>query len=203
MVRSLALCPDDTKQDSVVNSIIPGRNPLSPSHPVLSVLHPQGFRKRFASAAARRSFGGASPPTKVFSFATSSRCSHTRLSQKHGCTKSSDGPISCAVPQRYEARLGGEQYNTGEKPTVMLYTYLLHESPCRDTRQKQNKKQFSVCVCVCFLPIHYGRQVRWAYQPGSHRRKVTQDVSSTFLLRSACLNFSREKDSALSFLRRP
>ena len=147
MVRSLALCPDDTKQDSVVNSIIPRRNPLSPSHPVLSVLHPQGCRKRFGSAAARRSFGGASPPTKVFSFATSSRCSHTRLSQKHGCTKSSDGPISCAVPQRYEARLGGEQYNTGEKPTVMLYTYL-HESPCRDTRQKQNKKQFSVCVCV-------------------------------------------------------
>ena len=32
--------------------------------PVLSVLHPQGFRKRFASAAARRSFGGASPPPK-------------------------------------------------------------------------------------------------------------------------------------------
>ena len=40
------------------------RSTLSPSHPVLSVLHPQGFRKRFASAAARRSFGGASPPTK-------------------------------------------------------------------------------------------------------------------------------------------
>ena len=34
---------------------------------------------------------------------------------------------------------------------------------------------------VCFLPIHYGHQVRWAYQPGSHRRKVTQDFSSTFL----------------------
>ena len=28
-------------------------------------------------------------------------------------------------------------------------------------------------VCVCFLPIHSGRQVRWTYQPGSHRRKVT------------------------------
>ena len=33
----------------------------------------------------------------------------------------------------------------------------------------------SVCVCVCFLPIHSGHQVRWTYQPGSHRRKVTQD----------------------------
>ena len=33
----------------------------------------------------------------------------------------------------------------------------------------------NVCVCVCFLPIHSGHQVRWAYQPGSHRRKATQD----------------------------
>ena len=28
-------------------------------------------------------------------------------------------------------------------------------------------------VCVCFLPIHSGHQVRWAYQPGSHKWKVT------------------------------
>ena len=41
----------------------------------------------------------------------------------------------------------------------------------------------SPCVCVCFLPIHSGHQVRWTYQPGSHRRKVTQDFSSTFFLR--------------------
>ena len=32
-----------------------------------------------------------------------------------------------------------------------------------------------VCVCGFFLPIHSGHQVRWTYQPGSHRRKVTQD----------------------------
>ena len=38
-------------------------------------------------------------------------------------------------------------------------------------------------VCVCFLPIHSGHQVRWTYQPGSHWRKLTQDFSSTFLLR--------------------
>ena len=38
-------------------------------------------------------------------------------------------------------------------------------------------------VCVCFLPIHSGRQVHWTYQPGSHRRKVTQGFSSTFFLR--------------------
>ena len=42
----------------------------------------------------------------------------------------------------------------------------------------------SVCVCfLCFLPIHSGHQVRWTYQPGSHRRKLTQDFSSTFFLR--------------------
>ena len=40
----------------------------------------------------------------------------------------------------------------------------------------------SVC-CVCFLPIHCGHQVRRTYQPGSHRRKVTQDFSPTFFLR--------------------
>ena len=49
-----------------------------------------------------------------------------------------------------------------------------------------------VCVCVCFLPIYSGRQVRWMYQPGSHRRKITQDFSSTFLLRCMPLFFSRE-----------
>ena len=60
-----------------------------------------------------------------------------------------------------------------------------------------------VCVCECFLPIHSGHQVRWTYQPGSHKRKVTQDFSSTFLLRWQGLNFSREKDSAIPFPRRP
>ena len=43
----------------------------------------------------------------------------------------------------------------------------------------------TVCV-LCFLPIHSGYQVRWTYQPGSHRRKVTQDFSSTFFLGSWC-----------------
>ena len=56
---------------------------------------------------------------------------------------------------------------------------------------------------VVFFPIHSGHQVRWTYQPGSHRRKVTQDFSSTFVPCGACLNFSREKDSAIPFPRRP
>ena len=30
--------------------------------------------------------------------------------------------------------------------------------------------QHIVLVCVCFLPIHSGHQVRWTYQRGPHRR---------------------------------
>ena len=87
---------------------IRNRSSLHPSHPVLSALHPQGFRTRFALlAAAHRSFGWASPPTKVFSCATWSQCSRIGLSQGHGCTKSSNGLVSCAVPQWCQARPGG------------------------------------------------------------------------------------------------
>ena len=46
------------------------------------------------------------------------------------------------------------------------------------------------CVCVCFLPTHSGLQ--WTYQPGSHRKKVTQDFPSTFFLRCLPQFFSRE-----------
>ena len=66
---------------------------------------------------------------------------------------------------------------------------------------------------VCFLPIHSGHQVRWTYQPGSHRRKVTQEeghtggrshrISHPPSFCGACLIFSREKDSAIPFPRRP
>ena len=52
--------------------------------------------------------------------------------------------------------------------------------------------EFRGGVCVFFLPIRSGHQVRWTYKPGSHRRKVTQDFSSTFLLRCVLYFFSRE-----------
>ena len=42
-------------------------------------------------------------------------------------------------------------------------------------------REVEYCVCVCFLPIHSGLQL--TYQPGSHRKKVTQDFPSTFFLR--------------------
>ena len=54
----------------------------------------------------------------------------------------------------------------------------------------------TVCV-LCFLPIHSGHQVRWTYQPGSHR------ISHPPPFCGACLNFSRKKDSAVPFPRRP
>ena len=53
-------------------------------------------------------------------------------------------------------------------------------------------------VCVCFLAIYSGHQIRWTYQPRAHRRKVTQDFSSTFFLRCVPYFFSREGFS-LSF----
>ena len=58
-----------------------------------------------------------------------------------------------------------------------------------------------VCFC-CLLHVYSGRQFGGMYQPGSHRRNVTQDFSSTFLLRCMPLFFS-EKDSAVHFPRRP
>ena len=39
---------------------------------------------------------------------------------------------------------------------------------------KASDQKRRVCVCV-FLPIYSGHQVRWMCQPGSHRRKVTQE----------------------------
>ena len=54
-----------------------------------------------------------------------------------------------------------------------------------------------LCVCV-FFPIYSGRQNRWKYQPGSHRISHPPPFCG-----GACLNFSREKDSAISFPRLP
>ena len=70
-------------------------------------------------------------------------------------------------------------------PGVELYSTVLYCTLC-----------VCVCVCVCFLPIYLSS----LDVPAG----VTQDFSST--LPSFCgagLNFSREKDSAIPFLRRP
>ena len=56
------------------------------------------------------------------------------------------------------------------------------------------------CVCVCFLPIHSGHQVRWTYQPGSPGGRPYMIFHPPSFC-SACLKFSREKDSAFLVLR--
>ena len=70
--------------------------------------------------------------------------------------------------------------NTGEYPPVSIQ---LNKCPFLAVEITAFGECVCVCVCVCFLPIHSRHQVRWTYQPGSHRRKVTQDFSSTFFLR--------------------
>ena len=52
----------------------------------------------------------------------------------------------------------------------------------RDSPRIPRRRPFIIGVCVCFLPIHSGHQVRWTYQPGSHRRKVTQEEGHTGFL---------------------
>ena len=98
-------------------------------------------------------------------------------------------------------RLGGV---IGCKRPIVLCFLRANPAHGYDERKRAIDGREHLCVCVlCFLPIYFGRQVRWMYQPGSHRRKVTQDFSSAFLFCGPCLYFSREKDSAIPFPRRP
>ena len=52
------------------------------------------------------------------------------------------------------------------------FTQLIHTlAICVTIHSVGDKPTVILCVgCVCFLPIHSGHQVRWTYQPGSHRR---------------------------------
>ena len=56
---------------------------------------------------------------------------------------------------------------------------------------------------MCFLPIYSGHQVRWTYQPESHTGGRSHRISHPPSFCGACLNFSREKNSAIPFPRRP
>ena len=90
----------------------------------------------------------------------------------------------------------GQQYDVGEKLTVILYTYINHDVEPPIIRKH---KHCSVCVFFPFiLDIKFvGRTSRGHTGGKSHR---------IFHLPSfcgACLNFSREKDSAIPFPRRP
>ena len=67
---------------------------------------------------------------------------------------------------------------------------LLQSTISGDAVQDMNIFLFCLMFFVCFLPIHSGLQ--WTYQPGPHRKKVTQDFPSTFFLRCLPEFFSRE-----------
>ena len=65
----------------------------------------------------------------------------------------------------------GQQYEVEETSTVITAAYIYYTD---NNRHVNNYNKYnSMCVCVCLLPIDSGHQVRWTYQPGSHRRKVT------------------------------
>ena len=84
-----------------------------------------------------------------------------------------------------------EQYNIGGKPTVTLYTYHVGTPKHTDS---------VLCMCVFFpftLDIRFvGRTSRGHTGGRSHR------ISHPPSFCGACLNFSREKDSAIPFPRR-
>ena len=86
-----------------------------------------------------------------------------------------------------EITLLGQQYNVGERPTVVLLLLLLIHT--------------LVCVCVFFpsiLDIKFvGRTSRGHTGGRSHR------ISNPPSFCGACLDFCREKDSAIPFPRRP
>ena len=91
----------------------------------------------------------------------------------------------------------GQQYNIGEKPTdVILYTTFI-------AMQGHGKIVTSnhVCVCVFFpsiLDIKFvGRTSRGHTGGRSHR------IFNPPSFCGACLDFCREKDSAIPFPRRP
>ena len=94
----------------------------------------------------------------------------------------------------------GQQYNVEEKPTVILYTYIVVVVVVVFTL-KTVLSSMCVCVCVFFpsiLDIKFvGRTSRGHTGGRSHR------IFNPPSFCGACLDFSREKDSAIPFPRRP
>ena len=79
-----------------------------------------------------------------------------------------------------------------ERPLRKVYYSSSSRLP-RKGKEEVDKK----CVCVVSSHLTWTSAL-WMNQPGSHRRKVTQNFSA-FLLRCLRLNFSRENDSAVPF----
>ena len=99
-----------------------------------------------------------------------------------------------AVPSRVSPLILHTQAKTGafsrdpsrfsrRRHSPFIHTTIRHRASPELSGHAIDFRRRFFFVCVCFLPIHSGPQVRWTYQPGSHRRKVTHNFSSTFLLR--------------------
>ena len=94
--------------------------------------------------------------------------------------------------------------NVGEKPTVISYT-LTTLLIAMQRQQTKTNKACSVCVCVCvcvFFPFildikFVGRTSRGNTGGRSHRISYQPSFCGAYL------DFSREKDSAIPFPRRP
>ena len=123
----------------------------------------------------------------------------------------------------------GHQCNTGEKPTCALTLIAMqgqqtipvsglaaamygnnnvifrvgNQMIVRENNKKQQPRCLCSRLCVCFLPIHSGHQVRWTYQPGGHSGGRSHGIPHPPSFCGTCLNFSREKDSAIPFPCRP
>ena len=92
--------------------------------------------------------------------------------------------------------------------TPPFYDTCLHfsrERFSRSFRSSTVKSKFVYDLIVphsVFLPNYSGHQVRWTYQPG-HTGGRSHKISHAPSFGGACLNFSREKDSAIPFPCRP
>ena len=109
------------------------------------------------------SFGALSKEENEHSVAQVSRCTDTG-----NCTWTEDGTKPQLLGGLGEEGGGGSSLQQMVEEEFGELSFLLGEP------QIQYSGNTVQCV-VCFLPIHSGHQVRWTYQPGSHRRKVTQD----------------------------
>ena len=110
------------------------------------------------------SFGALSKEENEHSVAQVSRCTDTG-----NCTWTEDGTKPQLLGGLGEEGGGGSSLQQMVEEGFGELSFLLGEPQVRTVII-----QYSSVVCVvCFLPIHSGHQ--WTYQPGSHRRKVTQD----------------------------
>ena len=90
----------------------------------------------------------------------------------HSCLSMDPGAKALPLEINHATLLRASQRN------ILSATYYLNCTPTKHAAVVNTTAQdlhVYPSVCVCFLPIHSGHQVRWTYQPGSHRRKVTQD----------------------------